>query len=217
MERLDGTTLLPPPPSPLVHPHQRQATFAPQQHGMPGQPPAGYSYRSPAPPTKPYGKRKQSMTASLVENPDICAICLTLISLMIIVATLPFSLFFCIKVVQEYERAVIFRLGRLVSGGARGPGIFFIIPCIDTYSKADLRTVSFDVPPQEVRSRARVSPVARQEVCLLACLRCCRLSFPLQLESAAGSGPRICSGWQFRLMSPIPRLAWRALSSSLVA
>lgn len=54
------------------------------------------------------------------------------------------------KVVQEYERAVIFRLGRLVTGGARGPGIFFIIPCIDTYSKVDLRTVSFDVPPQEV-------------------------------------------------------------------
>ena len=63
---------------------------------------------------------------------------------------MPLSLFFCIKVVQEYERAVIFRLGRLVTGGARGPGIFFIIPCIDTYSKVDLRTVSFDVPPQEV-------------------------------------------------------------------
>ena len=37
------------------------------------------------------------------------------------------------QVVQEYERAVIFRLGRLVSGGAKGPGLFFIVPCIDTY------------------------------------------------------------------------------------
>ena len=55
------------------------------------------------------------------------------------------------KVVQEYERAVIFRLGRLRSGGAKGPGLFFIMPCIDTYQKVDLRTVSFDVPPQEVR------------------------------------------------------------------
>ena len=53
---------------------------------------------------------------------------------------------------QEYERAVIFRLGRLLKGGARGPGIFFIVPCIDTYRKVDLRTVSFDVPPQEVKS-----------------------------------------------------------------
>ena len=55
-----------------------------------------------------------------------------------------------LQVVQEYERAVIFRLGRLLKGGARGPGIFFIIPCIDSYRKVDLRTVSFDVPPQEV-------------------------------------------------------------------
>ena len=45
---------------------------------------------------------------------------------------------------------MIFRLGRLRKGGAKGPGIFFIIPCIDTYRKVDLRTVSFDVPPQEV-------------------------------------------------------------------
>ena len=37
------------------------------------------------------------------------------------------------------------------AGGAKGPGIFFIIPCIDSYQKVDLRTVSFDVPPQEVR------------------------------------------------------------------
>lgn len=59
--------------------------------------------------------------------------------------------------VQEYERVVIFRLGRLLKGGARGPGIFFIIPCIDTYCKVDLRTVSFDVPPQEILSRDSVT------------------------------------------------------------
>ena len=60
-----------------------------------------------------------------------------------------------VKVVQEYERSVIFRLGRLRAGGAKGPGIFFILPCIDSYKKVDLRTVSFDVPPQEVLSRDR--------------------------------------------------------------
>jgi len=60
-------------------------------------------------------------------------------------------------VVQEYERVVIFRLGRLLKGGARGPGIFFIIPCIDTYYKVDLRTVSFDVPPQEILSKDSVT------------------------------------------------------------
>ena len=51
---------------------------------------------------------------------------------------------------KEYERAVIFRLGRLLSGGARGPGVFFIIPCVDIYEKVDMRTQTFDVPPQEV-------------------------------------------------------------------
>lgn len=79
------------------------------------------------------------------------------LSLLLVVATVPFSLYMCVKVVQEYERAVIFRLGRLVKGGAKGPGIFFIIPCIDTYKKVDLRTVSFDVPPQEVLTRDSVT------------------------------------------------------------
>lgn len=55
----------------------------------------------------------------------------------------------CFQVVTEYERAVIFRLGRLRKGGSKGPGIFTVIPCIDTYKCVDLRTVSFDVPPQE--------------------------------------------------------------------
>jgi len=54
------------------------------------------------------------------------------------------------KVVTEYERAVIFRMGRIRSGGARGPGVFFILPCIDDYRCVDLRTVTFDVPAQEV-------------------------------------------------------------------
>ena len=52
---------------------------------------------------------------------------------------------------------MIFRLGHLVKGGAKGPGIFFIIPCIDSYEKVDLRTVTFDVPPQEVLTRDSVT------------------------------------------------------------
>ncbi|XP_057378209.1 band 7 protein AGAP004871-like isoform X3 [Daphnia carinata] len=90
-------------------------------------------------------------------GPGICAFILTLFSFLLILATFPLSLCFSVKVVQEYERAVIFRLGRLLKGGARGPGIFFIVPCIDTYRKVDLRTVSFDVPPQEILSRDSVT------------------------------------------------------------
>ncbi|KAJ3651899.1 hypothetical protein Zmor_017903 [Zophobas morio] len=78
-------------------------------------------------------------------------------SVILLVMTLPFSLFWCFKVVQEYERAVIFRLGRLRTGGARGPGIFFILPCVDSYCKVDLRTVSFDVPPQEALTKDSVT------------------------------------------------------------
>ena len=51
---------------------------------------------------------------------------------------------------QEYERAVIFRLGRLLAGGARGPGVFFIIPCVDVYEKIDMRSQTYEIPPQEV-------------------------------------------------------------------
>ncbi|XP_021950742.1 band 7 protein AGAP004871 isoform X2 [Folsomia candida] len=81
----------------------------------------------------------------------------TFASILLLVVTFPLAIFFCFKVVQEYERAVIFRLGRLRRGGARGPGIFFILPCIDAYRCVDLRTVSFDVPPQEVLSRDSVT------------------------------------------------------------
>ncbi|VDK29668.1 unnamed protein product [Gongylonema pulchrum] len=56
------------------------------------------------------------------------------------------------RVVQEYERAVIFRLGRLMPGGAKGP-----VPCIDTYRKVDLRVISFEVPPQEILSKDSVT------------------------------------------------------------
>ena len=71
-------------------------------------------------------------------------------------------IFYVLQVVQEYERSVIFRLGRLRKGGAKGPGIFFIIPCIDTYRKVDLRTVSFDVPPQEVSLATKSLAAARR-------------------------------------------------------
>ncbi|KAK3698811.1 hypothetical protein RRG08_060718 [Elysia crispata] len=86
-----------------------------------------------------------------------CGYILWALSMLLIICTFPFSLCLCIKVVQEYERAVIFRLGRLLSGGAKGPGLFFIIPCMDSYTKVDLRTVSFDVPPQEVLTRDSVT------------------------------------------------------------
>jgi regulator of protease activity HflC (stomatin/prohibitin superfamily) len=60
-----------------------------------------------------------------------------------------------VKILKEYERAVVFRLGRMV--GARGPGITYIIPGIEKMVKMDLRTVTMDIPPQDVITRDNVS------------------------------------------------------------
>ncbi|WP_334111027.1 slipin family protein [Thermodesulfitimonas autotrophica] len=60
-----------------------------------------------------------------------------------------------IRVVQEYERGVIFRLGRCV--GARGPGLFLLIPLIERMRKVDLRVVTMEVPTQEVITRDNVT------------------------------------------------------------
>jgi len=64
-------------------------------------------------------------------------------------------LFMAIKIVAEWERGVILRLGRLV--GAKGPGLFVIIPFIDRMVKVDLRVVTMDVPSQEVITRDNVT------------------------------------------------------------
>ncbi len=60
-----------------------------------------------------------------------------------------------VRIVQEYERGVIFRLGRLV--GAKGPGLFFLVPIIDRMMKIDLRTVTLDVPAQEAITNDNVT------------------------------------------------------------
>ncbi len=73
---------------------------------------------------------------------------------LILVVFLPF-LASSIKIVKEYERAVMFRLGRLI--GAKGPGIFFRIPIVDTFIKVDLRIVTVDVPKQEIITKDNVS------------------------------------------------------------
>ncbi|XP_076676228.1 band 7 protein AGAP004871 isoform X3 [Andrena cerasifolii] len=77
-------------------------------------------------------------------------------SFLLVLVTLPFSLCFAFKVVQEYERAVVFRMGRL-KGEAYGPGTFFVMPCVDNCVRVDMRTVSFDVPPQEVLTKDSVT------------------------------------------------------------
>jgi regulator of protease activity HflC (stomatin/prohibitin superfamily) len=77
------------------------------------------------------------------------------IVLVVIIVFLAMVAFSAIKVVQEYERGVVFRLGRLV--GPRGPGLILLIPFIERMQKVDLRTVTMDIPAQEVITKDNVT------------------------------------------------------------
>uniref|UniRef100_A0A8C4ZS10 Stomatin n=1 Tax=Gadus morhua TaxID=8049 RepID=A0A8C4ZS10_GADMO len=87
----------------------------------------------------------------------VCGWVLVLFSLLLTIITLPVSIWMCIKIVKEYERAIIFRLGRILRGGAKGPGLFFILPCTDSLINVDMRTITFDIPPQEVLTKDSVT------------------------------------------------------------
>jgi regulator of protease activity HflC (stomatin/prohibitin superfamily) len=78
----------------------------------------------------------------------------SLITAAIVVVLLVALLSAAIKVVPEYQRGVIFRLGRLI--GAKGPGLFILIPVVDRMVKIDLRTITLDVPPQEAITKDNV-------------------------------------------------------------
>ncbi|XP_062341932.1 stomatin (EPB72)-like 3b [Osmerus eperlanus] len=86
-----------------------------------------------------------------------CGWFLVILSGLFVLLTFPVSIFMCVKIVQEYERAVIFRLGRITDRKAKGPGIFFVLPCTDSFIKVDLRTISFDIPPQEILTKDSVT------------------------------------------------------------
>lgn len=79
---------------------------------------------------------------------------------VIIVIIVVFGLYIlasAIRILREYERGVIFRLGRIIGTGSKGPGIILLIPIIDKMVKVSLRTVVMDVPPQDVITKDNVS------------------------------------------------------------
>jgi regulator of protease activity HflC (stomatin/prohibitin superfamily) len=78
-----------------------------------------------------------------------------LIALAAVALILILFLFAAIKVAREYERGVIFRLGRLLPE-PKGPGLFILIPVVDRMVKVDLRTITLNVPPQEVITKDNV-------------------------------------------------------------
>jgi regulator of protease activity HflC (stomatin/prohibitin superfamily) len=74
---------------------------------------------------------------------------------IIAIAVILILFFASVRVFPEYERGVIFRLGRVI--GAKGPGLFFIIPIIDRVVRVDLRTVTMEIPPQDVITKDNVT------------------------------------------------------------
>ncbi len=78
------------------------------------------------------------------------------IFVIVVLALLLLLLLASIRIVQEYERGVIFRLGRVIAG-AKGPGLFFIVPVIDRMVKVNLQTVTMNVPAQDVITRDNVT------------------------------------------------------------
>src|SRR5262245_17121663 len=82
---------------------------------------------------------------------------------VVVVALILFVLAASIKVIREYERAIVFRLGRLLPN-PKGPGLFFLIPLVDRMVKVDLRTITLTIPPQEVITKDNV-PARVNAVC----------------------------------------------------
>ena len=85
-----------------------------------------------------------------------------IVALVILVALAVAAAGASVRILREYERAVVFRLGRLV--GAKGPGVVLLVPLVDRMVRVDLRTVTFEIPPQDVITRdnvpAKVNAVA---------------------------------------------------------
>ncbi|KAG8452770.1 hypothetical protein GDO86_004529 [Hymenochirus boettgeri] len=103
--------------------------------------------------------QKQQKEEYIDVNGEIgfCGWVILILSALFAAVTFPLSIWFCVKIVKEYERAVLFRLGRIISGKAKGPGLMFILPCTDTFIKVDLRVVSFAIPPQEILTKDSVT------------------------------------------------------------
>ena len=91
-------------------------------------------------------------TLGLLQAVGVSIAFIALVVVVVVVASLLYS---AVKVVKEYERGVIFRLGR-VQGGPKGPGLFLLLPLVDKMVKIDLRTVTMDVPPQDIITRDNV-------------------------------------------------------------
>lgn len=100
-----------------------------------------------------YNAYTENIQFTRVKQPLIGRIChlfLTACCMLLLILTFPISGWFCFRKLGEYERIAVFRLGRLVE--IKGPGIVFILPCVDNCRKVDMKIKAFKVPPQQIIS-----------------------------------------------------------------
>lgn len=100
-----------------------------------------------------YNAYTENIQFTRVKQPLIGRIChlfLTACCMLLLILTFPISGWFCFRKLGEYESIAIFRLGRLVE--IKGPGIAFILPCVDNCRKVDMKIKAFKVPPQQIIS-----------------------------------------------------------------
>uniref|UniRef100_A0A8C3F4I8 Stomatin like 3 n=1 Tax=Chrysemys picta bellii TaxID=8478 RepID=A0A8C3F4I8_CHRPI len=100
---------------------------------------------------------KNGIHTNKKEGIGACGWILVSLSFLFVLITFPFSIWMCLKIVKEYERAVVFRLGRIVSKKAKGPGLIMVLPCTDVFARVDLRTVTSNIPLQEILTKDSVT------------------------------------------------------------
>ncbi|XP_034272535.1 stomatin-like [Pantherophis guttatus] len=91
------------------------------------------------------------------ENYSLGEWILIILMYLFVIVTFPITIWMCIEVVMQYQRVVIFRLGHIRKGGSKGPGVYFILPRLDRAVPVDMRTISFDIAPQEILTKDSVT------------------------------------------------------------
>ncbi|KAM9388649.1 stomatin-like protein 3 [Phaethornis superciliosus] len=105
----------------------------------------------------PKKNNTEHLIADRREGIGVCGWILVSLSFLLVLITFPVSIWACTKVIREYERAVVFRLGRILSKKEKGPGLILVLPCTDTFIKVGLRTVTCNIPPQEILTKDAVA------------------------------------------------------------
>ncbi|XP_038617443.1 stomatin-like protein 3 [Tachyglossus aculeatus] len=105
----------------------------------------------------PEKQGKENLVGTGAKGFSVCGWFLISLSFLLVLITFPVSIWMCLKVVKEYERAVVFRLGRIQARKAKGPGLILVLPCTDVFVRVDLRTITCNIPPQEILTRDSVT------------------------------------------------------------